>query len=136
MLIDNAIRHYREWIFIGTNSTAHWGHNMMDITNQFIGEGVNGGIIPLILFTIMIFWSFIYIGVGWKFQENKRDMFFVWSLGCALAVHIASFTSVSYFGQIFILWYLSLAISANVLKKKYLEYKKEKMTQKKSYATV
>ena len=49
-LIDQAISHFREWWLFGTTYTAHWGlqvlpgnPNMVDLVNQYVAEGVNGG---------------------------------------------------------------------------------------------
>ena len=42
-LIDQAIRRVGEWWLIGTRSTGHWGMGLQDVTNQYILEGVWGG---------------------------------------------------------------------------------------------
>jgi len=49
-LIDAFIRNWSEWFLIGTKGTAHWGRFLYDLTNQYVVEGVRGGILTLILF--------------------------------------------------------------------------------------
>jgi hypothetical protein len=53
-LVDQAIKHFREWAILGTRSTAHWGHHLFDITNQYVLEGVQGGFISLVLFIMLL----------------------------------------------------------------------------------
>ncbi len=117
-LIDTAIKHFNEWWLIGTTYTAHWmsyasfDPNMADITNQFILEGVNGGIWRMAAFIIIL--VLCYSGLG-KSNLILKDQpmhlrIFSWSLGASLFAHIMSFLSVSYFDQIIVFWYLLLAM--------------------------
>lgn len=121
MLIDQAIRHFDEWWLIGTTRTAHWmpyvlpiEPNMVDITNQFLFVGINGGIIPLVLFVVVIFKCFQAVGQAVRDTEKVSGEMsrFLWCLGVSLFVHVMSFISVSYFDQMIVYWYLLLAIIA------------------------
>lgn len=115
-LIDNAIRHFDEWWFNGLKSTAHWGFFQTDITNQFILEGLRGGIVTLFVFTICLYLAFAYIGrVQRMAEKNTAKLHLAWGAGVALFTHSVSFIAVSYFGQISMLWYLSLATPACLL---------------------
>jgi hypothetical protein len=120
-LIDAAIRHFNEWWLIGTSYTAHWmpyqlaiAPNMADMTNQFINEGVNGGLISLCLFIWLIVKCFKTAGNAARSESQlpNSDRFMIWSLGSGLLGHVASFFSVSYFDQIIIFWYLVIAMIA------------------------
>ncbi|MCZ6835872.1 MAG: hypothetical protein O7G85_08870 [Planctomycetota bacterium] len=111
-LIDDFITHFNEWWMVGTKSTSHWwawGTN--DVTNQYVLEGVTGGLLTLVLFLITIAWAFR--GVG-RFENQigrstaRRVM--AWSLGVSLFIHCVIFIGVSYFGQSMLLWYLTLAM--------------------------
>jgi hypothetical protein len=122
-LIDAAIRHFDEWWLIGTTYTAHWmpysleiNPNMADITNQFISEGVTGGLLSMCLFIGLIIKCFKMIGpvIHSEFQLSRHDRIMIWSLGCALFGHVASFISVTYFDQIIIFWYLLIAMIATL----------------------
>ena len=50
-LLNAAIEHFREWWLLGTPSTDSWG--MVDMTNQFILEGVRGGIFSVALYVLI-----------------------------------------------------------------------------------
>jgi hypothetical protein len=120
-LIDAAIRHFDEWWLVGTAYTAHWmptglsiDPNMADITNNFIAQGVNGGLLALILFIWLIVKCFTIVGqaVHNEIRYPVQDRFMIWCMGCTVLTHVASFFSVSYFDQITIFWYLIVAIIA------------------------
>ena len=122
-LIDAAIRHFNEWWLIGTEYTAHWmpfslatNPNMVDITNHFIAQGVNGGLLALLLFIWLIVKCFQATGKAIHNEESYsgQEQFMIWSLGCAVLCHVASFFSVSYFDQIIIFWYLNIALIATI----------------------
>lgn len=114
-LIDNAIRRFHEWWLVGTTTTAHWGHQQFDITNQYVLEGLRGGIVTLGLFIAVISIAFAYVGrCRLAVRHDRSREIFVWAIGVSLFVHITSFIGVSYFGQINILWYLTLAVSGTL----------------------
>jgi multisubunit Na+/H+ antiporter MnhG subunit len=118
-VIDTAIRHFNEWWLFGTTYTAHWGPggeviaanpDMMDITNQFVIEGVNGGILKLALFVAIIVGCFKIVGRRVHEEEGDRFRgFMFWTMGVSLFAHCLSFMSVPYFDQMIIIWYWLLA---------------------------
>jgi len=115
-LIDAAIHHFGDWWAIGTKSTRAWGPQLNDVTNQYILEGVRGGVLTLLLFSLALWAAFHYVGKLWRLVEaNNTKLIASWSMGVALFTHSMSFIAVSYFGQISILWYLSLAMPASLL---------------------
>jgi hypothetical protein len=119
-LIEQAIAHFNEWWLIGTTYTAHWmpfgilpnDPNMVDITNQYILEGINGGIVNLLLFVSIIIVGYKQIGRALRKGEKPGSyfQFFVWAIGASLSVHVVNFFSVSYFDQIFVIWCLLLSM--------------------------
>jgi hypothetical protein len=122
-LIDQAIRHFDEWWLMGTRYTAHWGLNtlpfdpdMVDITNQYILEGVRGGLLQMILFVLIIVFCFRNVGRAIQRSEDRpfAMKMVLWSMGVALFTHVVSFISVSYFDQLIMLWYLLLASISSV----------------------
>jgi hypothetical protein len=113
-LIDRSIKRFGEWWLLGTDSTAHWGHITTDITNQYVLEGVSGGIVTLVLFVAMI--VFAYKGVGTLCRIYRRShprLILSWAFGVSLLAHTMMFMAVSYFGQIIVVWYLLLAMIAS-----------------------
>ena len=122
-LIDMAIKHFDEWWLIGTKYTAHWfpyalaiNPDMTDITNAFIGDGVTGGVIKMLLSIFIIVACFKTVGQSMSVVENTAHFlpFQVWSIGVCLLVHVVSFFSVSYFDQMIVFWYMLLAFIATI----------------------
>lgn len=132
-LIDNWIRHFNEWWLLGTKKTSHWmgGIHLLnrpddaDITNHFIGVAVNGGLISLILFILIIIYCYKRLGVSVQLEEkaNINIRIILWTLGVTLSAHIMSFMSVSYFDQIIVFWYMPLAVIASLTTANYLNKK-------------
>jgi hypothetical protein len=126
-LIDQAIKHFSEWGLLGTTYTAHWAADnglivlpefpeMIDITNQYIVIGIQGGILPLILFILIIAYGFQGLGRTRRMLESQlRYMQIIpWVLGSALFAHTVTFISVAYFDQMRMMWVLLLSIIAFV----------------------
>jgi hypothetical protein len=121
MLIDAAIDHFNEWWLLGTDFTLHWmptgvtwSDKHTDITNHFIGIGIRGGLLSVIIFVASLVYCFKTIGIKMK-EIDPADFplkFTIWCLGVSLSAHIASFLSVAYFDQIIVFWYLLLAMIA------------------------
>jgi hypothetical protein len=122
-LIDQAINHFDEWWLVGSAYTAHWAPggqvlvvdpDNMDITNNYIAEGLHGGILKLGLFIAMIVLSFKILGRGALsdsfLSPPLRRLY--WLVGVCLASHCVSFISVSYFDQTAVYYYWLLAVVA------------------------
>lgn len=110
-LIDRAVAHFNEWWLCGTRSTAHWGHNMWDITNQYLLEGARGGLISMLLLIVLITVAFLAVGRICRQQErNSRELVWAWALGVTLFVHCVTFLSISYTYQAVFPWYLTLGM--------------------------
>jgi hypothetical protein len=117
-LIDQAIRYFNEWWLVGTKVTAHWmptglliDPTKADITNQYLVQGVNGGLITMLLFVLIVVRGFSAVGqtVRALGQENFSQKILMWGMGAALFSHCLSFFSVSYFDQIQVFWYFLMA---------------------------
>jgi len=120
-LIDAAISHFNEWWLLGTDYTrdwlptgVSWSEEHTDITNYFIAIGIHGGLLSLVLFVAILVYCFKTIGIRMKEIDPAEFQlkFTLWCLGVSLFAHIAAFTSVSYFDQIIVFWYLLLAMIA------------------------
>jgi hypothetical protein len=117
VLIDGAIRNFGDWWFSGCSgyTVASWGVWAGDVTNQYILEGVNGGFLTLCLFVAVIVIAFREVGRRWRLHvQQPYFLAMSWAVGVSLFVHCMNFIGVSYFGQINILWYLTLAIIGSV----------------------
>lgn len=120
-LIDQFIAHFDQWWFLGMRYTADWfpyglaiDPTVTDVTNQYIAEGLTGGLLTLILFIAVIVFCFKIIGLSLKTMEESSfvEKITLWSLGASLLAHLTSFLSVTYFDQIIVIWYLLLAMIA------------------------
>ncbi|MCU0609281.1 MAG: hypothetical protein MUF22_05895 [Chitinispirillaceae bacterium] len=118
-LIDQSIRYFGEWWLLGAKVTAHWMPSGLlidptkaDITNQFLAQGVNGGLITMILFIAILVRGFGVTGYSVSSHEDFPDKFLAWTMGTALFVHTVSFMSVSYFDQILVFFLFLLAAIA------------------------
>ena len=116
-LVDRFIANWQEWFWLGTPSTAHWGYGLQDITNQYVSEGVAGGIVRLCLFVLIIATAFAGISRSMRMQNlSRRHKYAVWALGTALFMHCINFVAVTYFEQIVTLWMVTLgAIGSTTL---------------------
>jgi hypothetical protein len=109
-LIDQCIRHLGDWWLVGSKAAPTWHLFLYDITNQYLLEGLNGGLLALILFVAILAYSFRTIGQAVRSSNSDQNSkLFAWALGAALFAHAISFMSVSYFDQNVIILYMLLA---------------------------
>ena len=114
-LIDKTIERFGEWVILGTKSTEHWGRGLSDVTNQYILEGVRGGIWGMVLFVTVIVLGFRAVGGALKSEPNRGGLFWIkWAVGASLFTHCMSFIGVSYFGQTRVSWFLTIALAATI----------------------
>lgn len=112
-LIDKAIKYFPDWAVFGIRSTGHWGWGLNDITNMFIFQGINGGVGALIFFVLIIHAGFnTVIQAMNEVQDNIKVQNMYWAWGSVLFAHCVSFFGVSYFGQMFYFWNLTLGVIA------------------------
>ncbi|NLW84231.1 MAG: hypothetical protein GXY41_07515 [Phycisphaerae bacterium] len=134
-LINQAILNFGDWWLVGCSgdTVASWGIWAGDVTNQYLLMGVTGGIVTMLLFIAIIVIAFREVGRLWRSHANHPfKLALSWALGVSLFVHCVMFIGVSYFGQIYLIWYLLLAMigsmssrnvsSINQRKRKNLEY--------------
>ncbi len=116
-LIDEFVNRFGEWWLLGTNAYAQWWQHSFDaVTNQYVLEAVDGGLLTLVFFIAIIVVAFRSVGQilrsvgGSRFQQLTA-----WAIGASLIVHCASFISVAYFGQLYFVWYMVLSIAGSLL---------------------
>ncbi|MGD1154704.1 MAG: hypothetical protein ABSA41_02630 [Terriglobia bacterium] len=115
-LLDRCIANFSDWWLVGTKSTANWAGEearLFDVTNQYISEAANGGLLMLGLFIMIIVRCFGGIGRAVRASEGSQQRatsWCLWAMGAALFTHVVSFMSVSYFDQSIVNWYLLLAM--------------------------
>lgn len=115
LLIDETIKHFGDWWLVGTTHTERWGPGLGDMTNQYVLEAVRGGLLGLCLFVSTIAFGFHSVGRTWRRAWPRKDRVALsWALGVSLFAQCVAFLGVSYFGQIWVLWFLVLACIASM----------------------
>lgn len=121
-LIDASIRNFGEWWLLGTESTAHWGRLLNDVTNQYVLEGVRGGALALVLFVALISLAFGGVGRSWRAAGGRSyRTALAWGLGVSLFAHAMMFLaiSISYSHQNLLVWLLVLGAVASLAPRKH-----------------
>lgn len=93
-LINAWVNHWPEWLVLGSKSTASWGWYLFDVTNQYIKESVDGGLVGLILF--VMYFSFAYGSIGRMMRAARRraEAYQLWGIGIAIFMQCVMFLSV------------------------------------------
>ncbi|MDT8301035.1 MAG: hypothetical protein RQ760_06080 [Sedimentisphaerales bacterium] len=110
ILFDRFVKNIGEWFFLGCHGVEHWGIFKGDITNQYVLEGVRGGALTLIIFIILIVQAVRITGICSLKSRDREARILYWGFCVSILGHCVSFWGVSYFGQIMMLLYLTLAI--------------------------
>ena len=110
-LIDQFIRHFDSWWLVGTRDSGTWGWDMWDLANEFVAQGVTGGLATFVCFVLLIVICFRWLGKARKAVEGdpQREWVF-WLFGATLFSHVVSFIGISYFDQIRMSWYALLVM--------------------------
>ncbi len=116
-LIDEFVNRFGEWWLVGTDSYAQWWLPGFEaVTNQYVLEAVDGGLLTLVLFIAIIVVAFRGVGqIGRSVGRRRFGQVSAWAVGVSLVVHCSSFISVAYFGQLVIVWYMALSIVGSLL---------------------
>ncbi len=116
-LIDEFVNRFHEWWLLGTNNyEAWWEYGFEAVTNQYVLEAVQGGLLTLVLFIAIIVCAFQGVGRIMRSATGEHfPKYASWAVGASLLVHCAAFIAVSYFGQIYVVWYLGLSIVGSLL---------------------
>lgn len=118
-LIDNAMAEIDRWWLKGTDYTRNWmfsgvswSDRHTDITNYYLHLAVIGGL--GLLFCLVWILMSAYRSAGKALKEVDYEVSFesfaLWCTGSALFVHVTSFLSVSYFDQMYVLFYMNIAL--------------------------
>jgi len=98
-LMDKAIQNIHEWFLVGIPYTGHWGWGLADVTNQYVLEGVRGGILTLGLFSAFLVTIFVMLSKSIRTIQSSEYRIVLWAFGAVLFTHCLNFIAVSYFGQ-------------------------------------
>lgn len=120
-LIEQTFSHLPEWWLFGTDHTLHWmpmqgvamSPTHTDITNYYIGFGVGGGLLAMILI-ILVFYKSMRLAGGISARlgdaDKHDDAFMVWCFAAAMFSHAMTSISVAYFDQSSAFVWLTVAL--------------------------
>ena len=121
-LIDRFINFFDSWWLLGTSDTSNWMPTQLsfggaDITNRFVADGIGGGLLGLALSIALIALCFRNVGRSIReaqqhFSLNREK--FLWCLGITLFAHVVNQFSVTYFDQMYVMWYSTLAVISSI----------------------
>lgn len=120
-LIDRFIHFFPDWWLLGTKDTSQWMPTVLadgnaDITDLYVAAGINGGLLALVLLILMLVRCFRYLGLAmrqFRAQGSDAEVFF-WGLGGALFAHVVTLFSVTYWDQLYVVLWGTMAIIASV----------------------
>ncbi len=122
-LIDAAVKHFDEWWLFGTDYTRSWMPTGLpgktqhtDITNYYLGFGVKGGFLAVLLFVAILWVAFKWVGdiLNARPDLDDRDRFMIWCMGASLFSHVATSISVAYYDQSYVFFWFSVASIASL----------------------
>ncbi len=124
LLTEAAVKEFWNWWLLGYGDIGPrwhetywpWTHaTFTDVTNHYLLIGVRGGFFPMLLFVILCFKTTHVLGSYAISQTNQKDQWLWWGFTVMMITHCISFLSVAYFGQITMLFYLTISVAAFAL---------------------
>jgi hypothetical protein len=120
-LIDQAFSNLSKWWLAGIpiKDTSPWFPYSLqvtggaDLTNAYLAFGVAAGLPALVLFVVLLKRSFSNLGKALAIVRNDRkrsDEILYWSLSVVLAVHTVNWLGVTYFDQMYVVWFFHIAV--------------------------
>lgn len=125
-LIDKFINNLPEWWIAGMplEKTANWAATVtkagfVDVTNYYVSIGLSSGLISLILFFKLLHSISTEVGNGLRslsidLATNEPIALLLWGLGCTIICHAVNLTSVYYWDQSYVIFYLHMAFTVSL----------------------
>jgi hypothetical protein len=121
-LIDVAYQHLSQWWFCGMpiSWTSGWfaytlgTQDQSDITNEYLSFGLAGGLLAMALFILVLVRAYSSLGkamaaVRADSERTAEAEFLLWGLGATLTIHIVDWFGITYFDQLYVVWFMQLA---------------------------
>ena len=129
-LIDVTYRHLGQWWLTGMplSETSDWfpyqnaATASADITNLFVAFGLTAGFWAIALLIVLLTRAFSRLGraltiVRSSPHESSDTEFMLWGLGVMLTVHIFNWFGITYFDQMYVVWFMQLAVISGLSEK-------------------
>ncbi len=114
-LINAFLTNVSDWFFLGYKYTGNWGYGLDDVTNEFIVQGVRGGIVTLVLF--VIFMGYVMALLQRRTRQASEvfsERFVTWNIWAALFMQGCIFFALAIFGQAALMFYLTLGTAVSL----------------------
>jgi hypothetical protein len=118
-VIDQFVRHFSSWWLAGTSDTGDWMATRLDsggsdLTNKFVSDGVNAGLVGLILSIVLVVKCFQFVGAAMRSNQGNgvATERMLWGIGATLVGTIGILFSVTYFDQMYVIWHFLLGTIA------------------------
>lgn len=121
VIMETFLNNVSDWVLTGESNPERWRWQMRDITNHYIGQGLNGGVLTLSAFVMVIVIAFLNVGRALSAIEQSPESqqtsveWKVWLVGIMILFHTVTFFALAYFGQMSTLWYLHLGFAGSVV---------------------
>jgi hypothetical protein len=116
-LMQQCFKHFSDWWLMGTNDTTEWAVTYMpwggaDLCNVYVSIAATEGLASLALFVLILVQCFRKLGLALKAAEEvlPEPIALLWCLGCVLFAHVCTLFSVTYWDQMFVIWWGFLAM--------------------------
>ncbi len=115
-IFDAFVENFSEWYLVGEPDPLSWGvWEMRDVTNMYIAQGLNGGLLGLLAFLVVLVFAFGNVGRALNFGAIARSLkhqWICWCIGVAIFLHSVTFFGIGYFGQMKVMLYVELSLAA------------------------
>ncbi|NNE19576.1 MAG: hypothetical protein HKN10_13965 [Myxococcales bacterium] len=117
-IFDAFVENFSEWYLVGEPDPLSWGvWEMRDVTNMYIAQGLNGGLLGLIAFLLVLIFAWGNVGRALNTRSVARSLkhqWISWCIGVAIFLHAVTFLGVGYFGQMRVILCVQLALASCV----------------------
>jgi hypothetical protein len=124
-LMDKVIENIDQWWLAGMplDWTTHWfpylAMGAVDITNTYVVFGLDGGLMAIALFTLLLVRAFKGLGralatVRPSGRIHGQAEYVLWGLGAVLVGHLGNFFGITYWDQMYVVWFMHLASVSSV----------------------
>jgi hypothetical protein len=119
--MDIAFRELDKWWLAGMSilETKHWFPYLVvtggaDMTNYYLDFGVAAGVAAMGLFCFLLVVAFSRLGRALHVMRSsapvpRREELLLWGLGVVLTIHTVNWFSVTYFDQLYAVFFMQLA---------------------------
>ena len=125
-LLDMGFTNFDQWWLAGMEieRTKDWLPYALgitggaDITNNFLAFGLDAGLLAMGLLIFLLIRAFRALGHALAIvryaSTSKETEYLLWGLGCVLLVHVVTWFGITYFDQIYVVWFMQLAAISSI----------------------